>query len=210
MLAAAIHMMQGTPYIYQGEEFGMTDPKFNHIDEYRDVETHNYYKIMKEKGMSEEAIMEIIKAKSRDNSRTPVQWDNSKNAGFTTGTPWINVADNYKTINAQAALEDENSIFYFYQALIKLRKDYEIITTGDYTLLTPDHDQVFAYLRTSGDEKLLVVNNFYGKETTYSYKEELSNEEVNVLLSNYDEPSRNLSELSLRPYESIVFHITGK
>ncbi|OIJ21406.1 alpha,alpha-phosphotrehalase [Anaerobacillus alkalidiazotrophicus] len=212
MLATTIHMMQGTPYIYQGEEFGMTDPKFEDISEYRDVETLNYFKIMKENGSTEDDIMEIIKRKSRDNSRTPVQWNNSVNAGFTTGTPWIGIPDNYKQINAKAAVADQNSIFYHYKALNELRKKYEIVTSGDYQLILENHEQIFAYIRTYQDELLLVVNNFYEKETVFELPPHipLSEYNSNILLSNYEASSNLSTQVSLRPYESIVYHLKKK
>ncbi|RXI96538.1 alpha,alpha-phosphotrehalase [Anaerobacillus alkaliphilus] len=206
MLATTIHMMQGTPYIYQGEEFGMTDPKFDDITKYRDVETINYYQIMEEKGIPTEEIMEIIKRKSRDNSRTPVQWDASENAGFTTGTPWIGIPENYQTINAEAALEDKNSIFYHYQQLNGLRKQYDVVTHGDYKLLNADHEQIFAYSRTFENEGLVVVSNFYEKETTFELPNDFN--QVQILLSNYPDPSPDLNQIVLRPYESIVYHFT--
>lgn len=205
MLATAIHMMQGTPYIYQGEEFGMTNPKFNDIDEYRDVESLNMFQIMKEEGRSEEEILEILKQKSRDNSRTPVQWNDEKNAGFTAGTPWIPTAPNYKEINAEKALEDKDSIFYHYQKLIQLRKEYDIITDGDYQLLLEDHQDIFAYVRSNPHEKLLVINNFYGKETTFELPESLNGDSVEILLSNYQDSSTDIQQIQLRPYESIVY-----
>nr|WP_304215158.1 alpha,alpha-phosphotrehalase [Fredinandcohnia onubensis] len=211
MLATTIHMMQGTPYIYQGEEFGMTNPKFNDISEYRDVESINIYNIKKEQGMSNDEIIEILKHKSRDNSRTPVQWDASEHAGFTSGTPWINVASNYKTINAQEALEDKNSVFYHYQKLIRLRKDFDIITYGDYELLHKDHPEIFAYVRNGENEKLLVVNNFYGRETTFEIPADLNVSEYtsDLLISNYENSQLDLSKgIKLRPYESVVYHLT--
>ncbi|WP_096202298.1 alpha,alpha-phosphotrehalase [Bacillus sp. FJAT-45350] len=209
MLATTIHMMQGTPYIYQGEEFGMTDPKFDHISEYRDVETLNYYNIMKEKDIPEEEIMEIIKRKSRDNSRTPVQWDNSPQAGFTTGTPWINVASNYPEVNAEAALNDQDSIFYHYKKLNQLRKDLPLVTHGDYKLLLKEHDQIFAYTRTYEEELLLVVNNFFGIGTMFELPVDLVSiiKSGSILLSNYTDSSQMAKEIKLRPYESIVYHI---
>lgn len=209
MLATAIHMMQGTPYIYQGEEFGMTNPNFESIDDYRDVESLNMFKILKEKGMPEEEVLAILKQKSRDNSRTPVQWNNSENAGFTTGTPWIMPAANYKEINAEKALADKDSIFYHYQKLIGLRKDYEIVTSGNYQLLLDDHDAIFAYIRNNGDEKLLVVNNFYEKEVEFQLPEQidLTDSSSKILLSNYADSSQNPKNFILRPYESIVYHI---
>jgi trehalose-6-phosphate hydrolase len=209
MLATTIHMMQGTPYIYQGEEFGMTDPKFDRIEDYRDVESLNMYNILKEEGKLEEEIIEILKRKSRDNSRTPVQWDGSENAGFTTGTPWINPASNYKEINAKNALKDKNSVFYHYQKLIQLRKEYDIITTGDYQCILQDHQDIFAYIRNGKNEKLLVINNFYGKETTFKLPEniDVENDTSEVLLSNYPDSLNNYKELRLRPYESIIYHL---
>ncbi|TWI54506.1 alpha,alpha-phosphotrehalase [Halalkalibacter nanhaiisediminis] len=209
MLATIIHMMQGTPYIYQGEEFGMTDPGFESISEYRDVETLNYYKIMKEKGLEEEEIMSIIKRKSRDNSRTPVQWTDSENAGFTSGTPWIGVADNYKKINAEAAVNNSDSIFYHYQKLIQLRKDLDLLTVGDYRLLLEDDQQFFVYERNHGDEKLLVINNFYGKEGVLTLPEEWKNrcDQSELILSNYKDEGKLAPEMTLRPYESLVYYV---
>ncbi|WP_216830263.1 alpha,alpha-phosphotrehalase [Alkalihalobacterium elongatum] len=212
MLATTIHMMQGTPYIYQGEEFGMTDPKFNNINDYRDVETLNYYEIMKQKGMAEEEIMEIIKRKSRDNSRTPVQWNSEKNAGFSTATPWINVASNYTEINAEKALQDTNSVFYHYQQLIQLRKEYDIITYGDYQLIDREHEEIFGYVRSYNDEKLLVLNNFSSKEVTYELPPsmDVGSFSHEVLISNYADPAPLSNNLSIRPYESVVYHLSKK
>ncbi|WP_078430884.1 alpha,alpha-phosphotrehalase [Alkalihalobacterium alkalinitrilicum] len=212
MLATTIHMMQGTPYIYQGEEFGMTDPKFDRISEYRDVETLNYYEIMKHKGMAEEDIMEIIKRKSRDNSRTPVQWKSEENAGFTTGTPWINVASNFEDINAEKALQDPNSVFYHYQKLIQLRKCHDIVTYGDYHLIDRDHQEIFAFVRSFKDEKLLVISNFYDNQLTYKIPNfiDLDLFEHQLLISNYNESTSLTEQISVRPYESIVYHIKKK
>ncbi|MCL7747735.1 alpha,alpha-phosphotrehalase [Halalkalibacter alkaliphilus] len=208
MLATTIHLMQGTPYIYQGEEFGMTDPGFESIEDYRDVETLNYYRIMKEKGLNEEEIMEIIKRKSRDNSRTPVQWNDEVNAGFTTGTPWIPVAANYKEINAERAVADESSIFYHYKKLIQLRKDYDILTVGNYRLLLEEDPQLFVYERVQGNEKVLVINNFYGKEGTFEVPEEWVDliSSCELLLSNYEEKQQLKPRLQLKPYESLVYY----
>ncbi|ADC50123.1 alpha,alpha-phosphotrehalase [Alkalihalophilus pseudofirmus OF4] len=208
MLATTVHMMQGTPYVYQGEEFGMTDPKFTSIDQYRDVETLNYYKIMKEKGIDEAEIMEIIKRKSRDNSRTPVQWNTDEQAGFTTGTPWIGVSDNYKQINAENAVADPTSIFYHYKNLIQLRKEYDVITYGNYKLILEDDDQIFAYVREYEDELLLVVNNFYGKEASVELASVIEGYgQSKLLLSNYDDSSEVSELTTLRPYESLVYHL---
>lgn len=209
MLATSIHMMQGTPYIYQGEEFGMTNPKFDRIEDYRDVESLNIYNIKREQGMSEEEILAILKEKSRDNSRTPVQWNDGLNAGFTTGTPWINVAANYPEINAEKALKDTDSVFYHYQTLIQLRKQYDIITDGDYQLILADHPDIFAYVRNGENEKLLVVNNYYGKETTFELPAEVDTAgyKSEILLSNYEGSGSNIHKVTLRPYESVVYHL---
>ncbi|QKS73185.1 alpha,alpha-phosphotrehalase [Paenalkalicoccus suaedae] len=207
MLATTVHMMQGTPYIYQGEEFGMTNPKFDSIDQYRDVESLNLYKEKREQGMSDEEIMPLLKAKSRDNSRTPVQWDDSEHGGFTTGTPWIPVADNYTTINAEAALADKDSIFYHYKALIKLRRELDIVTYGDYELVDPDNTRLFTYTRSYKGEKLLVVNHFYQGETTFELPKELEGYEASLLLSNYEDTNL-ASSTSVRAYESFVYHLT--
>jgi len=209
MLATTIHMMQGTPYIYQGEEFGMTNPGFESIEKYRDVESINMYKEFREKGVSEEKTLEILKQKSRDNSRTPVQWNDEPNAGFTSGNPWISVADNFKTINAEKARSKEDSIFHYYQKLIQLRKENDILTFGDYELLTPEDEQVFAYLRQWNGESLLVINNFYGTETSFSLPGNLQLEgKTEIMISNYDDVSQDLNNVKLRPYESVVYHIT--
>lgn len=209
MLATAIHMMQGTPYIYQGEEFGMTNPGFERIEDYRDVESLNVYSILKEKGMAEEEIINILKSKSRDNSRTPVQWNSTENAGFSDGTPWIPVASNYREINAENALKDENSIFYHYKKLIQLRKQYDIITYGDYELISEDHPDVFAYIRNGVNEKLLVVNNFYGKETSFTLPEHIQADEYlgEILLANYKQSPSVAETIQLRPYESIIYYL---
>lgn len=210
MLATTLHMMQGTPYIYQGEEFGMSNPKFNSIEEYRDVESLNMFNILKDKGMDVQEIIEILKQKSRDNSRTPVQWNDNKNAGFTDGTPWINIASNFTDINVEKAIEESDSIFYHYQKLIQLRKEYEVVTTGDFQLILDNDIDVFAYIRTKGSEKLLVINNFYGKEKLFSLPSQfiLDGYVSKVLISNYEDSSEQLSsEIKLRPYESIVYHL---
>ncbi|WP_404351190.1 alpha,alpha-phosphotrehalase [Sutcliffiella horikoshii] len=209
MLATSMHMMRGTPYIYQGEEFGMTNPGFVKISDYRDVESLNIFNLKKEAGMSEEEILEILRHKSRDNSRTPVQWNREENAGFTNGTPWIGVANNYKEINAETALNDENSVFYHYKKLIELRKNYDVITHGDFQLISGDHPQIFAYIRNCENEKLLVVSNYYGKESSFVLPEDVDVDgyKSEVLLSNFEDSSSQFNEITLRPYESIVYHL---
>ncbi|QDI92169.1 alpha,alpha-phosphotrehalase [Salicibibacter halophilus] len=208
MLATTIHMMQGTPYIYQGEEFGMTNPKFDDISRYRDVESHNMYEKLLQNGVREETVLAILKEKSRDNARTPVQWNNSPYAGFTTGTPWIDVNADYKEINAEKAISNPNSIFYHYKKLIRLRKEYDIITYGNYELLSPDDDQIFAYKRTWKKDTLLVINNFYGTETTFSCPEGLLEKNATLLLSNDRDNQELRATMKLAPYESLVFYFT--
>lgn len=209
MLATSMHMMRGTPYIYQGEEFGMTNPGFVKISDYRDVESLNTFKLKKEAGMSEEEILEILRHKSRDNSRTPVQWNAENNAGFTEGTPWIGVANNYPQINAEVALKDEDSVFYHYKNLIELRKQYDVITHGDFQLIVGDHPEIFAYIRNSDNEKLLVVSNYYGKNSSFVLPEDVDMEDykAEIILSNYEDSPQEFKEITLRPYESIVYHL---
>ncbi|MDI6679224.1 alpha,alpha-phosphotrehalase [Bacillus wiedmannii] len=210
MLATAMHMLQGTPYIYQGEEIGMTNPKFESIEQYRDVESLNIYDIKLEEGLSKEEIIGILKQKSRDNSRTPMQWNEEINSGFTTSTPWISVAENFTEINVEKALEDKESVFYHYKKLIELRKTYDVITEGEYAILDENHLKVWAYTRTINDEVLLVINNFYGEEIMYFVPAhvQLDGMKQEILLSNYKDSSNDITKLDLRPYESIVYRYT--
>lgn len=212
MLATVIHMMAGTPYVYQGEEIGMTDPKFDSIDWYRDVESLNMYRILQERGHSQAEVLEILKKKSRDNSRTPMQWTAEKHGGFTTGEPWINTGGNETEINAEAAVADPNSVFWHYNKLIKLRQELPIITTGIYELIDREHPAVFAYWRHGDngvDEKLLVIANFYGEPTQYTLPTGVPPVNAdNILLSNYpDPPFGGETGLQLRPYEAVVLHL---
>ncbi|PGR79882.1 alpha,alpha-phosphotrehalase [Bacillus thuringiensis] len=210
MLATAMHMLQGTPYIYQGEEIGMTNPKFESIEQYCDVESLNIYDIKLKEGLSKEEIIGILKQKSRDNSRTPMQWNEEMNSGFTTSTPWISAAENFKEINVEKALEDKESVFYHYKKLIELRKTYDVITEGEYAILDKNDPKIWAYTRTTESEVLLVINNFYGEEITYSVPAhvQLDGMKQEVLLSNYKDASKDIAKLNLRPYESIVYRYT--
>ncbi|MBP3041064.1 alpha,alpha-phosphotrehalase [Bacillaceae bacterium Marseille-Q3522] len=210
MLATVIHMMQGTPYIYQGEEIGMTNANFSDITDYRDVESLNIYNKKKSEGMTDEEIIAILQQKSRDNARTPMQWTDGEHAGFTTGIPWIPTAADYQKINVQKALADKNSIFYHYQKLIQLRKQYDIITNGDYQLILAGHHAIFAYIRSNNQgEKLLVVNNFYGEETDFVLPAEACTDEYtsSLLLSNYEDSPAHVKSFQLRPYESVVYYL---
>lgn len=181
MLAIALHMLQGTPYIYQGEEIGMTDPHFTSIEQYRDVESLNAYQNMQNKGYDEADIIEILGQKSRDNSRTPVQWTNERNAGFTTGTPWIELPNNYNTINVEAAIADKNSILYVYKKLIELRHKHDIVTYGSIEPLYMDDEHLFIYKRHYNDETWLVITNF--SKSTIALPKDL-NIEGKVVLQN--------------------------
>ena len=198
MIATCLHMLKGSPYIYQGEEIGMTNAYFKSISDYRDIEAINAYKEYTESGlMTEEEMLNCLKMISRDNARTPMQWDDSANAGFTTGTPWISVNKNYTQINAKAALEDKDSVFYYYQKLIRLRHQYEVIVEGVFHGLLEDNDDIYAYERTLGNEKLVVACNFTNKEVPCELFEENKGEE---LITNY----KNHVEGILQPYETRV------
>ena len=197
-------MMQGTPYVYQGEELGMTNYPFTSLDEFRDIESINAYHELTEKGIiPPEDMFDYISYKGRDNARTPMQWDDSENAGFTTGTPWIPVNPNYKEINAKEQMGRKNSVFHYYKKLIALRKQYEIIVYGKYELLLPDSEEIYSYTRTLGDERLLVVCNFTKNEVAYDVPEEFIRAQGNVLINNYAR-TQLTSNIILQPYEAIV------
>ncbi|MEN8699175.1 glycoside hydrolase family 13 protein [Bacillus infantis] len=206
MLATLLHMMKGTPYIYQGEEIGMTNVKFPGIDDYRDIETLNYFREAAEGGIPAEKAMESIYAKGRDNARTPMQWDSSENGGFTSGTPWIGMNPNYTDINAAEALEDKDSIYYYYQNLIRLRKEHDIIVRGKYELILEEDSEVYAYTRTLENQVLVVLCNFYGNTRSLELPEELQGMQYSWLTGNYaPESGEGLVPQQLKPYEAIVF-----
>ncbi|MEI3336006.1 MAG: alpha-glucosidase [Clostridium sp.] len=205
MLGTLLHGMKGTPYIYQGEELGMTNIRLENIEDYNDIESINMYKDRIKKGYSHEEIMNSIYKKGRDNGRTPMQWDDSENAGFTTGKPWLSINENYKEINAKKSLEDKNSVFYHYKKLIEIRKANETIIYGDYKLLCEDDKNIFAYTRELNGDKILVVCNFYEKEVEFKYDKEFKNAEI--LLSNYNDSSLAIDKLKLRPYEAIMYRV---
>ena len=196
MLATLLHGMKGTPYIYQGEELGMTNVRFDDINDYNDIESLNMYKDRLSKGYSHNEIMESIYAKGRDNARTPMQWDDSENAGFTTGTPWLAVNKNYDKIN-------ENSIFNHYKKLIDIRKNNDTIIYGDYKLLCEDDENIFAYVRELNGDKILVVCNFYDKDVEFKFDGDFNYSKV--LLSNYNDSSKMIEKLKLRPYEAVMY-----
>ncbi len=202
MLATCIHMMQGTPYVYQGEELGMTNCPFNTLDNFRDLESINAFHELTEQGkMTEEDMMAAIGYKGRDNARTPMQWDDSAYAGFSTANPWIMVNPNYTKINAKDQINREDSVFKYYQKLIKLRHESELIVYGTYDLILDDDKDIYAYIRTLGDEKLIVYCNFSENTREVELPEEFVNKKV--LISNYSDAKVN-HKITLRPYEAIV------
>lgn len=208
MLATVLHMMKGTPYIYQGEEIGMTNVRFQSIDEYRDIETLNMYKEkVIDHGEDIEKVMESIYIKGRDNARTPMQWNDQNHAGFTKGEPWITVNPNYKEINVKQAIQDEGSIFYYYKKLIELRKNNEIVVYGSYDLILDNDPSIFAYVRTYGDEKLLVIANFTADESVFEMPKDISYSESELFIHNYDVEIGSIDNIPLRPYEAIVFKL---
>lgn len=208
MLATFLHMMQGTPYIYQGEELGMTNVRFSSIDDYRDIETLNMYKERMENGEDPQAILEKIYYKGRDNARTPMQWDDSEHAGFTTGTPWIQVNPNYKEINAKAAMEDPNSVFHYYKKLIQLRKAHDVIVYGTYELILEDDPFIYAYTRTLGKETLVVMTNFSSETAIFRLPSDITYSTKQLLISNYDvDEQEELYEIRLRPWEARVYKL---
>ncbi|MDD9174078.1 alpha-glucosidase [Aliivibrio sp. S2TY2] len=204
MLATTLHMMKGTPYIFQGEEIGMTNVAFDTLEEYKDIETLNFYRVKTESGVSHESMMKGIHANSRDNARTPMHWDNSDNAGFTQGTPWIKLNPNYPEINVAAALEDKNSIFYHYQKLIALRKQNPVIVYGDFIPLFETHSAVFAYERKDNEQHFVVLNNFSAEPQTLALPEHIANRSVECLISNLEPTTQLGPELILAPYQSLV------
>ncbi len=209
LLVTFTHLQQGTPYIYQGDEIGMTNIAFEAIDDYRDIETLNlYHELVAEQGMDVASVLAILHAKSRDNARTPVQWDDSPHAGFTTGTPWIKVNPNYRAINVQQALADPDSVFYYFQKLIRLRKQYPIFVYGIYDLILDEHPHIYAFTRTLGDEQLLVILNFTAGEPLFVLPEEIAFAHQELLIANYAvESGAGINEVKLRPYEARVYRL---
>ena len=201
MLGMVLHGMQGTPYIYQGEELGMTNPHFSRITDYRDVESLNMFAELRASGREPDELLAILASKSRDNGRTPMQWDASHNAGFTEGEPWIGVCDNYETVNARAALDDAASVFYTYQSLIRLRKTLPVLTWGDYEDLLPEHPSLWCYRRQWQGQTLMVVANL--SRERQQWQPDPVQGAWRVALGNYDDvPSRPNARL-LRPFEAI-------
>lgn len=203
MLATAIHGMRGTPYLYQGEEIGMTNGGFTSLSQYRDVESIHYYEILKSKGILEADIYEILRQRSRDNARTPMQWNSGRHGGFTGGEPWIEVNKNSREINVEDSLLDQDSIFYYYKELIRLRKKYDVISGGDYEPLFTGHEGIFAYRRTLGNERLTVLANFTDQPQTVSTGENMEAHEI--LISN-DHVTIDPESIILKPYGAVMLY----
>ena len=206
MLATCLHMMQGTPYIYQGEELGMTNAGFTHISQYRDVESLNHFRILQEKGLTEGDAYRILQVHSRDNGRTPMQWEAGENGGFTDSAPWLEVNGNCKEINAAQQMEDKDSIFHYYRELVRLRKEYDVISYGSFQALDEGNPSVLAYMREYEGQKLAVICNFYEKER--DWKSPVSLQGFQRLLGNY-ERCEVKEEMRLRPYEALILYERG-
>ena len=208
MLATALHLMRGTPYIYQGEEIGMTNPNFNDIKDYRDIESINAYNNLLEKGIEKHEVLSILKNRSRDNSRTPMQWNNKKEAGFTSGTPWIKVADNYNNINVELEQNRNNSILDYYKKLIKIRKNKEVVSQGIFIPILEDNPNVLAYIRDLNGKRILIACNFYENKTRVSL-EKFKGSEYVTILSNSEKNSIDKGNLFLEPYGAIVLELNS-
>jgi oligo-1,6-glucosidase len=208
MLATFLHTLKGTPYIYQGEELGMTNVRFESIEDYKDIETLNmYHEKVVENGENPQKVMESIYVKGRDNARTPIQWDDSKHAGFTSGEPWLKVNPNYKEINAEQAIADPNSVFHFYRELIQLRKKNPIMVYGSYDLILPDHEQIYAYIRKYEDQTMLVMLNFSKEQPIFELPSDVAFSEKQLFIHNYDisNEEESINKIELRPYEARVY-----
>ncbi|QPJ85238.1 alpha-glucosidase [Sarcina sp. JB2] len=207
MLATILHMQKGTPYIYQGEEIGMTNVKFDSIEDYKDIETLNMYKERIDKGYDRNDIMNSIYVKSRDNARTPMQWSKEQNGGFTKGIPWIRVNENYKDINVDEALRDKDSVFYHYKALINLRKENDVIIYGTYNCIDINHKAIYSYVRELNGIKFLVVANFYDKIEKFILPQNIHYDKCQLILSNYKDSNNIPNEIVLRPYEALIYKL---
>jgi oligo-1,6-glucosidase len=209
LLATFIHTLHGTPYIYQGEEIGMTNVAFPAIEDYRDIETLNFYReAVAEHGLDPVEALATIHSKSRDNARTPMQWNDSPNAGFTSGVPWLGVNPNYRQINVEQALADPDSVLHYYRRLIRLRREHAVIVYGTYNLILDAHEQIYAYTRTHGDERLLVSLNFSADTPIFALPSHIDYTDAALLIGNYPvETGENIRLLTLRPYEARVYRL---
>jgi oligo-1,6-glucosidase len=204
MLGTCLHMMRGTPYIYQGEELGMTNANFDKLEDYKDIESINAYaEYINDRGIAPELMMDYLQHIGRDNARTPMQWDESENGGFTTGTPWIAVNKNYDSINAKNQVDDQKSIYNYYRQLIQLRHENDIIVYGSYELLMEDDEQLYVFTRILNNETLLVICNFSKEELEFQLPTQFENSKAELLISNYSDDRKEL----LRPYEAKVYKL---
>ncbi|MCT1400627.1 alpha,alpha-phosphotrehalase [Paenibacillus sp. p3-SID867] len=212
MLATTLHGLQGTPYVYQGEEIGMPDPKWNDISEFRDIESLNMYTILQEQGKTPEEAAHIVKVRSRDNSRLPMLWNDGDQAGFTTGTPWIKIDERYPLINAQSEVENPQSIYHHYRKLIELRKNIPVITDGEYVRLDEGHSEIYAYARTNEEQTLVVISNFSDRDVSFELPKTLldnltESQSVQLLVGNTTEEPDLTPTVALRPYASYMWLI---
>jgi oligo-1,6-glucosidase len=210
MLATFVHTMHGTPYIYQGEEIGMTNVQFPSITDYRDIETLNLYqRYVSDKGIDPATVMAMVHRRSRDNARTPMQWDASPNAGFSTGAPWLGVNPNYTAINVEQARADPGSVFHYYRELIRLRREHLVLVYGTYDLILDSHEQIYAYTRTLDDERLLVMLNFTADTPVFALPTHIPFQKAETLIANYPvDAAEDIRLLTLRPYEARVYRLT--
>lgn len=204
MFATFLHFLKGTPYIYQGEEIGLTNTPVSSIEEVNDIESINMYYERLQEGYNEKDIIRAINKKGRDNARRPIPWDDSVNGGFTTGTPWLALNPNYKELNIKKDQQDEESVFNYYKKLIQLRKEHELIVWGDYKELLPNDSQLFVYERSYQGETWLIIINFYEKTTIYENEDQIVE---TIIISNYKDGGKNLNHLELRPFESVVYKL---
>ena len=207
-LATMYFLMQGTPFIYQGQEIGMTNVKFPSIDDYNDVAIKNLYRNGMEDGQSHEELMEIIWKNGRDNSRTPMQWNNSENAGFTTGQSWLKINPNFSEINVEHAMNNQDSIYYYYKKLIQLRKEHLTLVYGSFKLILEDHHQIFAYLRTWKDDTFLIMTNLFDKETSYQLPVDCQYKNAKLLIGNDNVSETSVMNGVLKPFEARVYRLT--
>lgn len=207
MLATVLHGLKGTPYIYQGEEIAMTNVKFERLEQYKDIESLNFYKVKTQAGVSHEEMMHALGENGRDNARTPMQWSAAPQAGFTQGTPWIEVNPNYTEVNVEEDQASSDSVYRYYQSLIALRKRYRAIVHGDFIPVLEQHDKVFAYLRTEGETRLMVVANFSGESLTVDLSE-FSQSSAEVLLSNSGRTTFDFNKVELKPYDAFMIKLS--
>jgi oligo-1,6-glucosidase len=204
LLGTVLHLHRGTPYIYQGEELGMTNAPFDSIDDFRDIQSLNHYAEAVGTGADPEAVLAALRVLSRDNARTPMQWDDTENAGFTTGTPWIALNPNHKEINAQAEIADDDSVFHHYRRLIALRHTEPAVADGDFHMLLADHDQVYAFTRRHGNTELLVLANFSGGPAAIEVPDAAGWQNSELILANVPEPEALRTRLTLQPWEARI------